>query len=191
MHRIEHLLRDGRQQGVEFYYNRKLNIRVMYCKGVNPSGVRNKRHTLRAGGIRRHEPDEPEIDVLTDGLNLARAMSYKNALAGIPYGGSKIIVQCAPVDLNDFEVLGFLAYMIDRSRSFTGPDMGFEPAMADVLKKFTNSITGGLKGPLGPTGAVTAYGGYLAIKEVCNFLYGGDSLEGKRVAIQGLGACGY
>jgi len=191
MHRIERLLREGRQQGIEFYYNRKPDIRVIYCKGVNPSGVRNKRHTLRAGGIRRHEPNEPEINVLTDGLNLSRAMSYKNALAGLPYGGSKIIVQCTPVDLNDFEVLGFLAYMIDRSRSFTGPDMGFEPAMADVLKRFTNAITGGLKGPLGPTGGVTAYGGYLAIKEACNFIYGSDSLKGRKVAIQGLGACGY
>jgi len=191
MHRIERLLREGRQQGIEFCYNGKRDIRVMYCKGVNPSGVRNKKHTLRAGGIRRHEPDEPEIDVLTDGLNLARAMSYKNALAGLPYGGSKMIVQCAPVDLKDFEVLGFLAYMIDRSRSFTGPDMGFEPAMADVLKRFTNAITGGLKGPLGPTGAVTAYGGYLALKEACNFIYGNDNLKDKRIAIQGLGACGY
>jgi len=102
----------------------------MYCKSVNAPGIRNKRHAIRADGIRSHEPDEPEIDVLMDGLNLARAMSYKNALAAIPYGGSKILVQCAPIDLSDFEVLGFLAYIIDRTRSFTGLDMGFEPSMA-------------------------------------------------------------
>jgi leucine dehydrogenase len=44
---------------------------------------------------------------------------------------------------------------------------------------------------LGPTGSVTAYGGYLAIKEACDFLYGSRSLAGRRIAIQGLGACGY
>ena len=190
--RIENLLREGKHHGIEFYHNRRLNIRVMYCKGVNTPGIRNKRHAIRAGGIRRHEPDEPEIDVLIDGLNLARAMSYKNALAGIPYGGSKILVQCAPVDLGDFETLGFLAYIIDRTRSFTGPDMGLEPTMSDIMReRFTRAITGGIKSPLGPTGSVTAYGGYLAIKEACDFIYGSRSLSGRRIAIQGLGACGY
>jgi leucine dehydrogenase len=192
LRRIENLLKEGKHHGIEFYHNRRLNIRVMYCKGVNTPGIRNKRHAIRAGGIRRHEPDEPEIDVLMDGLNLARAMSYKNALAGIPYGGSKIVVQCAPVDLSDFETLGFLAYIIDRTRSFTGPDMGFEPAMADIIReRFTKAITGGAKSPLGPTGGVTAYGGYLAIKEACDFVYGSRSLNGRQIAIQGLGACGY
>ncbi len=192
LRRIENLLREGKHHGIEFYYNRRLNIKVMYCKSVNAPGIRNKRHAIRAGGIRRHEPDEPEIDVLMDGLNLARAMSYKNALAGIPYGGSKILVQCAPVDLGDFEVLGFLAYIIDRARLFTGPDMGLEPAMTDIMReRFTKAITGGIKSPLGPTGGVTAYGGYLAIKEACDFVYGSRSLSGRRIAIQGLGACGY
>ncbi len=189
---IERLIRQGSHHGIEFYHNRRLNIRVIYCKSVNALGVRNKRHAIRAGGIRRHELNEPEINVIIDGLNLARAMSYKNALAGIPYGGSKILVQCAPVSLSDFEVLGFLAYIIDRSRSFTGPDMGFEPAIADIIRgRFTKAITGGIKSPLGPTGSITAYGGYLAIKEACNFVYGSSSLEGKQIAIQGLGACGY
>ncbi len=192
LRRIETLLREGKHYGIEFYYNRRLNIRGIYCKSVNTLGVRNKRHALRAGGIRRHEPDETEIAVLTDGLNLARAMSYKNALAGIPYGGSKILVQCAPIDLSDFEALGFLAYIIDRTRSFTGPDMGFEPAMTDIMReRFTKAITGGTKSPLGPTGGVTAYGGYLAIKEACDFTYGSRGLAGRQIAIQGLGACGY
>jgi len=164
----------------------------MYCKGINALGIRNNQHAIRAGGIRRHELGEPEIDALIDGLNLARAMSYKNALAGIPYGGSKIIVQCAPVNLDDFERLGFLAYIIDRSRSFTGPDMGFEVEMADIMReRFTKAITGGTKSPMGATGGPTAYGGYLAIKEACNFLYGSSSLGGRRIAIQGLGECGY
>lgn len=189
---IEHLLREEGDHGIEFYYNPRLNIRVMYCKGINALGIRNKRHAMRAGGIRRHELDEPEIDALIDGLNLARAMSYKNALAGIPYGGSKILIQCAPVNLDDFEVLGFLAYIIDRSRSFTGPDMGFEVEMADIMReRFTKAITGGTKSPMGPSGGPTAYGGYLAIKEACNFLYGSSSLDGRRIAIQGLGECGY
>ncbi len=189
---IKKLLHEGRHHGIEFYYNRRLDIRVMYCKSVNTLGMGNKRHAIRAGGIRRHEPGEAELDVLIDGLNLARAMTYKNALIDIPFGGSKILVQCDPVSLEDYDTLGFLAYIIDRSRSFTGPDMGFEPAMTDVMRqRFTNAITGGLKSPMGPTGGITAYGGYLAIKEACSFLYGNPELKGRQIAVQGLGACGY
>lgn len=33
--RIENLLREGKHHGIEFYHNRRLNIRVMYCKSVN------------------------------------------------------------------------------------------------------------------------------------------------------------
>jgi len=64
--------------------------------------------------------------------------------------------------------------------------------MTDVIReRFTNAITGGTKSPLGPTGGVTAYGGYLAIKEACDFIYGSSNLSGRQIAIQGVGACGY
>jgi glutamate dehydrogenase/leucine dehydrogenase len=70
--------------------------------------------------------------------------------------------------------------------------MGFEVEMADIMReRFTKAITGGTKSPMGPSGGPTAYGGYLAIKEACNFLYGSSSLDGRRIAIQGLGECGY
>lgn len=192
LQQIEQLLREGKHHGIEFYYNQKKNIKVMYCKHINTLGIKNRRHAIRTGGMRRHELNEPEIDVLIDGLNLARAMAYKNAIAGIPYGGSKILVQCDPVSLDDFEALGFLAYVIDRTRSFTGPDMGFSPEMADIMKeKFTKNIAAGKKGPLGPSGGPTAYGVYLAIKEACSFFYGSGNLAGRKIAIQGLGAVGY
>jgi len=192
LEQIEQLLQEGGHHGIEFYYNSRKNIRVMYCKHVNTLGIRNRRHAIRSGGIRRHELDEPELDVLIDGLNLARAMAYKNAIANIPYGGCKTIVQCAPVKFDDFETMGFLSYVIDRTRAFTGPDMGFEPRMADIIReKFTKAITGGTKSPLGPTGGPTAYGEYLAIKEACDFIYGSRDLSKKKVAIQGLGEVGY
>jgi len=192
LEQIEQLLREGRHHGIEFYYNRKKNIRVMYCKHVNTLGIRNRRHAIRCGGIRRHELDELELDILVDGLNLARAMAYKNVIANIPYGGCKTVVQCDPVNLDDFETMGFLGYAIYRTRAFTGPDMGFEPGMADIIrKKFTKAITGGNKSPIGPTGGPTAYGEYLAIREACNFIYGSREISSKKIAIQGLGEVGY
>ena len=192
LQQIEQLIRESRNHGIEFYYNNKKNIRVMYCKHVNTPGIRNRRHAIRAGAMRRHELSEPEIDVIIDGLNIARAMAYKNAIANIPYGGSKILVQCDAVELDDFETMGFLAYVTDRSRSITGPDMNFEPEMVDIIwEKFTRNYIGGRNSPMGSPGIPTAYGEYLAIKEACDFAYGSRDISNKRIAIQGLGEVGY
>lgn len=189
---IEQLIREGRNHGIEFYYNRKRNTRAMYCKHINTLGIKNRRHAMRAGAMRRHELSEPEIDVILDGLNIARAMAYKNAIANLPYGGSKILVQCDAVELDDLETMGFLAYVTDRSRSVTGPDMFFEPEMADIIReKFTRNYIGGRKSPMGSSGIPTAYGEYIAIKEACDFIYGSRDISDKKIAIQGLGEVGY
>jgi len=142
--------------------------------------------------MRRHELNEQELDVLIDGLNLSRAMTYKNAVAAIPYGGCKTVVQCAPVKLDDLETIGFISYVADRTRNFPGADMGMDEAMVDVIhEKFTQNYIGGTKSPLVSTGTPTAYGEYIATKQACDFLYGSPNLAGRTIAIQGLGHVGY
>jgi len=190
---IQQLIRKGKHHGIEFYYNRRENIRVMYCKHANTLGIQNRRHAIRNGATRRHELEEPEIDVIVDGLNISRAMAYKNAISQVPYGGSKILLQCAPVKLDDLETIGFLAYVSDRSRSITGPDMNLSFEMAAIIRdRFTVNYTDGRPTPaLGTSGQITAYGEYIAIKEACDFIYGSRDITNKKVAIQGLGAVGF
>jgi glutamate dehydrogenase/leucine dehydrogenase len=187
------LIKRGKHQGIECFLDPKKNIRFISNMHSNTLGINNGYHAIRSGGIRRHEPEEQEIDVIVDGLNLSRAMSFKNAGAQIPFGGSKITVQCAPVDLSDFHTLGFLAYALDRTRSFTGPDMGFSPELADVMRRegYSVNITGGFDSKIGPTGGPTAYGVYLALKEAVNFKFGAETLAGKTIVVQGTGAVGY
>lgn len=188
--RVFELLAAGRHQGVDAWVHRDGALRVLSNMHSNELGIANRRHALRAGGIRRHSPDEPEESVIVDGLNLSRAMSFKNAAAQIPYGGSKICVISAPIALDDLEALGFLAWSIDRSRCFTGPDMGLLPEHADVLRRhFTRNIVGGPCGALGPTGGPTADGVLLAIEEACQ-AHLGEGLHGRSIAVQGLGAVG-
>lgn len=190
---IQQLIRKGKHHGIEFYYNRRKNIRVMYCKHANTLGIQNRRHAIRNGATRRHELEELEIDVIVDGLNISRAMAYKNAISQVPYGGSKILLQCAPVKLDDLETIGFLAYVSDRSRSITGPDMNLSFEMAATIRdRFTVNYTDGRPTPaLGTSGQITAYGEYIAIKEACDFIYGSRDITNKKVAIQGLGAVGF
>jgi len=94
--------------------------------------------------------------------------------------------------MNNMEIMGFLAFSLDSIRCFTGPDMRFPTEMADVMcQKYSVQFTGGPKGPLGPTGTPTAYGTYLALKQAAKFQFGSESLDGKTIAVQGLGAVGW
>ena len=189
---IEQLMRQGRHEGIEFYYHGTRNIRVAFCKHSVTLGRNNGFHAIRAGAMRRHELDELELDVITDGLNLSRAMTYKNAVAAIPFGGCKTVVQCAPVKLDDYETIGFLSYVADRTRNFPGADMGLEEAMVDIIhERYTRNFVGGTRSPLVSTGTPTAYGELCSIKEACDFLYGSTDLSGRTVAVQGLGHVGY
>ncbi len=190
--RVERLLREGRHEGIEFFYHRKKDIRVYFCKHSVTLGLGNRQHVMRAGAMRRHDPDKSEIEAIIDGLNLSRAMTYKNAVSGLPYGGCKTVVQCAPVKLDDYETMGFLSYVPDRCRAFVGADMGLDEEMVDVIRRtFTRNFVGGTKTPLASTGSPTAYGEFLAIKEACDITYETRDLSGKTIAIQGLGHVGF
>lgn len=186
------LLRKGRHFGIDCFYNAKLGIRFMCNIHSWKLGLKNRQHATLSGGIRRHEPGEEEYDVIIDGLNLGRGSSFKAIAADVPYGGSKTTVIMEPLDVNDMETMGFLAYAIDRCRVHTGPDMNFPSEMADVMQEnFSMQYTGGPKDVLGPTGTPTAYGVYKTMKQAVRFVEGTDSLEGKKIAIMGLGAVGW
>lgn len=188
--RLERLMEAGRHQMMTMKVEARLGIRTALFVHSSRLGHNNGLHAIRAGGFRRHETNEPEAEVLADGLNLARAMSYKNAAAELPLGGCKMTVQCDPIALEDEARLGFLAFAIESGRFLTGPDMGFLPEHADVMRRrFTRHVTGGRDGVLGPTGTPTALGCYLAIQEAAEVALGG-TLRGKVAAIQGLGAVG-
>lgn len=119
------LLRKGKFFGLDCFYNVQKDMRFTANLHSFVLGKNNKDHAIYTGGIRRHDKDEPEIEVIIDGLNLGRAQSHKNVASDIPYGGGKITVQADPVDLNDLSELGFLSYALDRVRFFTGPDMRY------------------------------------------------------------------
>ncbi|MHB8916778.1 MAG: Glu/Leu/Phe/Val dehydrogenase family protein [Desulfocucumaceae bacterium] len=185
------LIKAGRHIGIDCYYYREKDIRFFSSMHSNACGLNNRSQAIRSGGMRFYAKNENEYEVVVDGLNLSRSMSFKNAAAEIPYGGSKIVVCSDPVDLEDMDQIGFLSYAVDRTRSFTGADMGFPPELADIMKeRFTLNVASGPRGPIGPTGIPTAYGVYLAAKQAARFKLGSDSLKGLTAAVQGLGSCG-
>lgn len=183
-------LRQGRFFGLDCYYYAKKDMRFTANLHSIVLGLNNKDHATYTGGIRRHDMDEPEIEVIIDGLNLGRAQSHKNVASQIPYGGGKITVHANPVDLNDTEELGFLSFALDRVKFFTGPDMRYPIELADAMAPWSAYITAGPSNPIGSSGPPTAAGTMVAMKEAVKFHFGRDDLKGMKVAVMGLGSVG-
>ncbi len=134
----------------------------------------------------------PDVS-LEECFRLARAMTLKNAAAGLPHGGAKSVIMANPEDHERKEqLIRAFAQMIGPIKDYIpGPDMGTnETAMGWVKDEIGRAVglpseIGGI--PLDEIGA-TAYGVVIAAEVAQNF--GGPRLRGARVAIQGFGAVG-
>ena len=85
--KVIELMRKGRHILLDCYYWEKEDVRFINNIHSDRKGLNNRRSSLVMGGIRRHEPDEDEMDVLVDGMNLGRGMTFKNVAAQLPMGG--------------------------------------------------------------------------------------------------------
>ena len=156
-------------------------------------------HTGRGpalGGCRvRHYAKDSEA--LDDAVRLARSMTYKCALAGIPYGGGKAVLLAPPDFPNAERAAAFraLGRQIARLQGMyiTGLDLGSLPSDMDEIRQETAYVTD-TTGSLGATGDLTAdmtaYGVYLAMRTAAQRQLGSDQLAGRTVAVQGLGKVG-
>lgn len=150
-----------------------------------------------AGGVRYWHYDTLEA-YLRDGLRLAVGMTFKNALAGIWWGGGKGVMSWNPrVDLNDpgiraslYSEYGELMSSI-RGCYVTAEDAGTSVNdMAHVFSKtrFTTCIPPELGGSGNPS-IPTARGVICGMEAALDFLER-PGLEGKTVAVQGMGHVG-
>lgn len=133
-----------------------------------------------------------EEEAIADGLRLARGMTYKNALAGLPCGGGKSIIM-RQGDIQDREKL-FRAHgrLVDSlgGKYITAEDVGTSPADMEFILQETPHVAG-LLGRSGDPSPKTARGVFRAMQAAAKFRWGNDSLQGKKVAIQGCGHVGY
>lgn len=190
---ILHLMRKGRHETIRLYYYEKYNIRFACFEHSTIRGMANRCHAITCGGIRRQPLSMKEEDVFVDGINLGRAMSFKNFAAEIPFGGCKIILHANELDLNNDEIIGFIAFAIERVRVVTAPDMNLPAEISDLMfaKGYSKQFVGGKQSKTGTTGKPTAYGVFLSLKEAVKFRENKDSLKGKSVLLIGLGAVGW
>ncbi len=134
-------------------------------------------------------------DVTTDEcFRLARAMTFKNAAAGLPHGGGKAVIAAdprMPTEAKERLLRGFAQAIRHLVEYVPGPDMGTdERAMAWIRDEIGRAV--GLPRELGgiPLDEIGATGTGLAVACEVACRHAGIPLAGARVAIQGFGAVG-
>lgn len=130
-----------------------------------------------------------------DALRLARGMTFKNALAGLPLGGGKAVIQLPPGAFDRAELLRAFGRAVARlgGRYVTAEDVGTSVADMTLVAETTRHVAGLARRPGHPGGDPspwTALGVFKAM-EVAVRVRLGTSLEGLGVGVQGLGNVGY
>jgi leucine dehydrogenase len=145
------------------------------------------------GGCRVY-PYASDAEALTDVLRLSRGMTYKTALAGLPFGGAKSVIIADPADKTPELIRAFGAAVDELNGQYwTGEDVNFGTADAEILASRTPYVLGRTKGEVntGDPSPFTAGGVFAAMKGALRHRFGSDALAGRRVAIQGVGNVGY
>lgn len=146
------------------------------------------------GGCRfiHYETDE---DAIVDALRLARGMTYKAALAGIPHGGGKSVLIRPRTQFDRGALFRAFGKFIDDlgGHYITAEDSGTGIEDMEVIRQVTQHVTGVKPehGGSGDPSPFTALGVRRGIEACVKFALGRDSLDGVSVAVQGVGHVGF
>lgn len=147
-----------------------------------------------AGGTRFwHYPDKQAA--IVDSLRLSRGMSYKNAMAGLPMGGGKAVILADGAGTKSAAMIAAFGRSIEalNGRYVTAEDVGMNDGDMVAIARETRHVSGlpvagGLAG--GDPGPSTAWGVFLGVKAAAKRALGAESMQGVRVAVQGVGSVG-
>lgn len=146
------------------------------------------------GGTRMW-PYASERDAIDDALRLSRGMTYKSAAAGLPLGGGKAVIIGDPKrDKSEalFRAYGKFIQSLN-GKYITAEDVGTNVTDMDIIRSETHFVTGVSPafGSSGNPSPVTAYGVYKGMKAAALEAFGSARLDGKVVAVQGVGSVAY
>jgi leucine dehydrogenase len=133
-----------------------------------------------------------EALAIEDVLRLARGMSYKSALADIPFGGGKGVILAQPCGEQDrTSILHAYARAVESlgGTYITTEDSGTSQADMDTIRQHTAHVVG-VSSALGGSGdpsPSTGRGVFRGIEAAARVVLGRSDLQGLRVAIQGAG----
>lgn len=183
---FEHINGDGYEQ-------------IVYCND-DQSGLRAiiAIHSTALGpalGGTRFYPYPTEKDALIDVLRLAKGMTYKAAAAGLDLGGGKAVIIGDPRRTKTEELLRAYGRFVETlgGRYITAEDIGTFLQDMDIVRRESRWVTGcsHTYGGSGDPSPVTAFGVLQGMKACALEVFGDPSLEGRSIAVQGVGKVGY
>lgn len=128
-----------------------------------------------------------------DALRLARAMTYKAAMAGLHLGGGKAVIMAPPAAKTP-ELLRAFGRFVDALAGLyiTAEDVGITISDLEQVRHTTRYVTGlpEDQGGSGDPSIMTAAGVEAGIRRCLAVAFGSDRLDGRTVAIQGVGKVG-
>ena len=134
---------------------------------------------------------ENEMEALNDVLRLSRGMTYKNAISGLNLGGGKAVIIGDAKSIKSEALFRRFGKFVNSlaGKYITAEDVGVSPIDMNWVSMETKHVVG-LPGKSGDPSPVTAYGTYMGMKACAKHQFGSDSLEGKKIAVQGVGHVG-
>jgi leucine dehydrogenase len=148
-----------------------------------------------AGGCRMW-PYASTAEAVADVLRLSRGMSYKNALAGLKFGGGKAVIIGDARKGKTPELFEAFGRFVDSlgGRYVTAEDVGTTTHDMTQVARGTRYVAGLGAAPGeagGDPGPKTALGVFLGLKAAVKFRLGRADLADISVAVQGAGGVGY
>jgi len=149
------------------------------------------------GGTRLRRYDS-SAEALLDVLRLSEGMTYKAAVAGLPLGGAKAVILADGKEERDpalraarFRAFGRFVESLG-GRYITAEDVGTAPQDMTEIRTQTQHVAGIPReaGGSGDPSPSTAYGVVCGMRALIEEGLGRSSLDGVRVAVQGLGHVG-
>jgi leucine dehydrogenase len=148
-----------------------------------------------AGGCRMW-PYASTAEAVADVLRLSRGMSYKNALAGLGFGGGKAVIIGESRKGKTPQLFEAFGRFVDSlgGRYVSAEDVGTTTADMTEVARATRYVAGLGAAPGeagGDPGPKTALGVFLGLKAAVKFRLGRADLADVSVAVQGAGGVGY
>jgi len=185
MEMFKFMKKEGHEQ-IAFYTDKSVKLRAIlaiHSTALGPS----------LGGIRilRYKTIE---EALFDLSRLSTAITLKTAAAGLNFGGGQIVI----IDSDGIERTEALFRALGRfiesfkGRFIAAADIGVTEDYMEFVSMETKYVTGlpAYCGGSGNHSYMCAYGTLMGIMASAKYKWGTDSLEGRRVFIQGYGRIG-
>ena len=173
-------------ESVHHFFDAKTGLRAIIAVHSTARGP-------AAGGCRMWNYATAD-DAFVDALRLSEGMSYKNAMADLPLGGGKAVIWGnSKTDKTPelFRALGRAIATLN-GKYWSAEDVGVsvhDMAYAAEETKYVAGLPTG-KAASGDPSPVTAKGVFLGIKATALRAFGTDDLNGRHIAVQGVGHVG-